>query len=190
MNDKFLSITFNILKNIVIILFIVFLVSFVFFIQLYSSYDKNIFSVKLNETEMKCYYSEKYNIAFLNVANSQGYNSVENEINEIELKNIIKLEINEYEEYYNNGYKKNNNFNWFFNDNMKYQKTDNNINRVVIYRMNKVLYDGVPLENYSNIINEKGRYYFHVYSKRKVGFLRAIKTHISFNVIVGGGNYA
>ena len=49
--------------------------------------------------------------------------------------------------------------------------------------------DGDYISDLSNIINEKGRYYIHIYSVRKDGLLTSVKTHISFNVIVGGGNH-
>ena len=52
-----------------------------------------------------------------------------------------------------------------------------------------MLYDGDYISDLSSIINEKGRYYIHIYSIRKDGLLTSVKTHISFNVIVGGGNH-
>lgn len=189
MSDEFLKNTFNLFKYIVIFSIVEFVCLFLFLTKFFSSYDKNVFEIVMNQKDIKCYYEEKYNLGFFEIASSEGYNSVDTEINELELEEIIKLSINEYEEFYNNGYKKNDNFNWFFHDNMKYVQVKNNVKRVVIYRMNNVIYDGVPLENYYDIVGSKGRYYFHIYSERKLNLISTVKTHISFNVIIGGGNH-
>ena len=55
--------------------------------------------------------------------------------------------------------------------------------------MNKVIYDGKYISDLSPYINEAGRYYIHIYSTRKDGLFTSVKTHISFNVIVGGGKF-
>ncbi len=189
MNDVFLP---NLIKTIKITLIssiIFFLFIYIFLIKFYSSYDKNIFQIKFNDIDMNCYYSEQYNNMFIVSASSSGYNSVEKNVNEVELKDDMSLVIDEYEVYYKNNYKKNNNFNWFFDANLIYNKTNNNVINIKIYRMNKKIYDGTLLDNYNEIIDEPGRYYFHIYNKRKINILSSVNTHISFNVIIGGGNY-
>lgn len=175
-------------KILIIILVIEFLITFIFLTNLYSIYDKNIFEIKLNNSIMNCYYSEKYTNGLFIKAGSSGYNSTETRINEIQLIEPIKLEINEYEVYYKNGYRKTNNSGWFKDDKLNYSLVENSKLKLVIKRKNKVLYDGDYISDLSDIINEKGRYYIHIYSTRKEGLLISVKTHISFNVIVGGGN--
>ena len=54
--------------------------------------------------------------------------------------------------------------------------------------MDKTNYKGDYINDLSKYINEKGRYYIHIYSTRKDSLFVSVKTHISFNVIVGGGN--
>lgn len=175
-------------KILLIILIIEFIIFFSFLTTKYSSYNKNLFEVSLNNQMMKCYYSEKYSDNFLLRASSEGYNSIDNEINEIDLDNDIYLDVDEYEIYYKNKTRKKDNNNWHRNKDLTYIEVNNKITRIQIKRMNKIIYDGNYIENLSQYINEKGRYYIHIYSLRKDSFLSSIKTHISFNVIVGGGN--
>ncbi|MBO5004122.1 MAG: hypothetical protein J6D03_02505 [Clostridia bacterium] len=176
-------------KILFIILIVEFLAIFIFFTALFSSYDKNLFEIKLNNTIMNCYYSEDYSNGLLVNAGSSGYNSTENRINEIQLSNSIKLDVNEYEVYYKNGYRKADTNGWLREDELNYSLVKNSKLKLVIKRNNKVLYDDDYISDLSSIINEKGRYYIHIYSVRKEGLLTSIKTHISFNVIVGGGNH-
>lgn len=89
---------------------------FIFFTAMHSSYDKNLFEVKINGFDMNCYYSEKYTNGILIHAGNSGYNSVENRINEIQLSSSIKLNINEYEVYYKNGYRKADTNGWLKKD--------------------------------------------------------------------------
>ena len=176
-------------KVLFIFLIIEFLFLLIFFTALYSGYDKNLFEIKLNNTLMNCYYSEEYTNGLLINAGTSGYNSVENRINEIQLNNPIKLDVNEYEVYYKNGYRKADTNGWLKEDNLNYSLVKNSKLKLIIKRKNKLLYDGDYISDLSNIINEKGRYYIHIYSVRKDGLLTSVKTHISFNVIVGGGNH-
>ena len=178
----------NIFKYFIIGLIIEFLVIFCFFTALYSSYDKNVFEIKINGNLMKCYYSEKYKSAFILGATSSGYNSLETEINRVELSDNIKLEVNEYEVYYKNGTRKENTNGWSKDDDLDYRKVKPQDISIQIKRMNKVLYDGKIISNLSEYINESGRYYIHIYSTRKNNFFTSIKTHISFNVIIRGDN--
>ncbi len=171
-----------------IILLIEFIFLFSFFKLQFSNYDKNLFEVKLNGIEMNCFYNEKYNNGLLIKAGTGGYNSVENRVNEIELDDNINLIVNEYEVYYKSGNRKQDTTGWLKSDNYNYKKVNNSNVKLKITRMNKTLYDGPYINDLSNIINEKGRYYIHIYSKRKDGIFININTHISFNVVVGGGN--
>ena len=176
------------IKYLFIALTIEFVIVFTFFTALYSNYDKNLFEIELNGQKMNCYYSEKYNNGFLTNASSSGYNNTENRVNEIDLTTNTLLDIKEYEVYYKNGTRKKDTNNWLKEDNLDYKKvTDSNI-QIEIKRMNKVLYKGKYINNLNEYINEKGRYYIHIYSTRKENLFTSIKTHISFNVIVGGGN--
>ena len=176
-------------KVLFIILIVEFLFILIFFTALYSGYDKNLFEIKLNNTLMNCYYSEEYTNGIIINAGTSGYNSVENRINEIQLNNPIKLDVNEYEVYYKNGYRKADTNGWLKEDNLNYSSVKNSKLKLIIKRKNKLLYDGDYISDLSNVINEKGRYYIHIYSVRKDGLLTSVKTHISFNVIVGGGNH-
>ena len=177
------------MKYVLIISVIEFIILFSFFTALYSGYDKNLFEIKLNNTFMKCYYTEKYSNTLLINASSRGYNQVENLINKIDLNDKIILDINEYEVYYKSGRRKEDTNNWLRDSGLNYKKvTDSEIN-IEIKRKNKVIYEGEYIKDISKYINEKGRYYIHIYSKRKDNILSSVKTHISFNVIVGGGNY-
>lgn len=179
----------KIFKNLFIVIVIELIIIFSFFITYSSNYDKNVFEIKLNDNLMKCYYSEKYNNWFLINANSNGYNSVENQINEIYLEDKIILEVNEYEVYYKSGNRKGNTSAWYKSDDYVYKLVNDSNVQIQIKRMNKILYDGDFISNLSQYINEAGRYYIHIYSTRKDGLFNYVKTHISFNVIVGGGNY-
>lgn len=176
----------KIFKTLFIVLAIEFILIFSFFITYTSNYDKNVFEIKLNGTLMKCYYSEKYNNGFLLNAGSGGYNSVENQINKIDLDDEMLLEVNEYEVYYKNGNRKGNSSAWYKSDDYKYKLIQDSDIKIQIKRMDKTLYDGDFIVNLNEYINEKGRYYIHIYSTRKDGLLISVKTHISFNVIVGG----
>ncbi len=175
------------------IVFILVIFEIIFFLPflsaLFSSYNKNLFEIKVNNELMNCYYTEKYNNTFLINASSRGYNSVENLINKIDLKDFIILDISEYEVYYKSGRRKEDTNNWLRESSLNYKKVINSEINIEIKRKNKVLYKGKYIKDISKYIKEKGRYYIHIYSKRKDNILSSVKTHISFNVIVGGGNY-
>lgn len=183
-----LSEIFHSLKYLFLILIIALVGSLSFFTLKYSGYDKNVFEVNINGTSMNCFYTEKYNSAFLVQAQTSSLNDIEPAINNIKLDNAMNLEVNEYEVYYKNGMRKEDTNGWHKEDDLNYVQVNNDI-KIEIKRMNKVLYDGEYIEDLSKYINEKGRYYIHIYSTRNVGLFTSVKTHISFNVIVGGGNY-
>lgn len=186
MNDELIMII-KPFKYLLIITIIEILVCFTFFTNLYSNYDKNLFEISLNGKLMNCYYTEKYNKDFFIHASSEGYNSVENRINKIEMSNKIQLNVDEYEVYYKSGGRKANTNGWLRQDNLEYKKVNSQDKNIQIKRMNKIIYDGKYISNLSSYINEEGRYYIHIYSTRKDGLFTSVKTHISFNVIVGGG---
>lgn len=183
-----LSMIFNSFKYLFLILIIALAVAISFFTLKYSGYDKNMFEVSINDIPMNCFYSEKYNNAFLIRGETSSLNDVEPAINSIELKKSMNLKVDEYEVYYENGMRKEDTNGWHREDNLNYVKVNNDI-RMKIKRMNKVLYDGKYISDLSKYISENGRYYIHIYSTRQDGLFISIKTHISFNVIVGGGNY-
>lgn len=171
-------------------LFVEFLIVLSFFTALYSSYDKNLFEVKLNGILMNCYYTEKYTNGFLVNAGVESYNSVENRTNEIELTDKMNLKVDEYEVYYKSGMRKSDTNGWLREDDLNYKLVTNSKLKLEIKRKNKIIYNGNYISDLSNIINENGRYFIHIYSTRKDGLLTSVKTHISFNVLVGGGNRA
>lgn len=139
---------------------------------------------------MNCYYTEKYTDGFLVNAGVESYNSVENRTNEIELSDKMNLKVNEYEVYYKSGMRKSNKNGWLREDDLNYKLVTNSKLKLEIKRKNKIIYNGNYISDLSNIINENGRYFIHIYSTRKDGLLTSVKTHISFNVLVGGGNRA
>ena len=173
------------------LILLIFFLSFLSFFTAYSSYyNQNIFTISLNGKEMNCYYTEKYNNSFLVRARKEGYNSVSNRLNEIPLEDIMELNVLEQEVYYKNGNRKLDVVNWKKDAQLEYKTVDTSKIQLEIKRMNKVLYKGNFKKDISKYINEKGRYYIHIYVTRKDGFFTTIKTHISFNVVVGGGNRA
>ena len=175
-------------KILLVLLMIEFVILIVFFTMLYSSYDKNLFVITLNNVEMSCYYSEKYTNGFLINASSSGYNSVENRVNTIDLNDNMILNVKEYETYYKSGKRKVEVSGWYKDDSLIYKQVEGSDLKLKVKRKNEIIYDGEYTSNLSTIIKEKGRYFIHIYSTRKNGFLSSVKTHISFNVIVGGGN--
>lgn len=188
MNDALKNI-FIPFKIIFIIMIIEIILCFSFFTSLFSAYDKNLFEISLNGKLMKCYYSEEYKNSFFIQASTESYNSVDNMINKIELSDNIKLEVNEYEVYYKSGNRKSDTNGWLRQDNLDYKKINSQDKSIQIKRMNKVIYDGKYISDLSPYVNEEGRYYIHIYSTRKDGLFTYVKTHISFNVIVGGGKF-
>lgn len=175
-------------KIIFIFAIVEFVILFSFFTTLYSSYDKNLFVINMNDIDMSCYYSEKYTNGILVNATSSGYNSVENRVNMIDLNDNMILNIEEFEVYYANGHRKPSVDGWYKDESFKYKKVNDSDMKLQIKRKNKIIYEGPYIKNLSSIINEKGRYFIHVYVTRENNFISSVKTHISFNVVVGGGN--
>lgn len=163
-------------------------VLFSFFTSLYSAYDKNLFVINMNNIDMSCYYTEKYTNGILINASSSGYNSVENRVNMIDLSDNMILNIEEFEVYYASGYRKPTTDGWYKNKSLRYKEVNDSNMKLQIKRKNEIIYEGPYIKNLSSIINEKGRYFIHIYVTRKNNFISSVKTHISFNVVVGGGN--
>lgn len=162
---------------------------FSFFTAYYAKYDKNLFEVKINDKLVKCYYSEKYSNGFIINTGTSDYNEVENNINKIEFNNKVYLDLDEYELYYKNGNRASAISSWNKNENLNYKKVKGTTIKLQIKRKNTILYDGDYIKDVSKYINEKGRYFIHIYSTRNENLLTNIETHISFNFIFGGGNY-
>lgn len=174
-------------KFIFIIIIIESMICLAFGISYTGNYDKNVFEIIINNKKMSCYYTEKYKNGFITTT-SDGYNDVDELVNKIEFSDNIYLSINEYEVYYKNGHRRPDNTGWYINKNdFEYKKVNNDL-MIEIKRNNKVLYNGKYINNLNEYINERGRYYFHIYSKRKDNLFIGVNTHISFNVIVGGDN--
>lgn len=186
--DQQLKSIFTPFKKLFIINTIVFILVFLLFLNLTSSYDKDLFKVEINGIQMKCYYEERFKIAGISVAGTGSYNSVLNSKNSIDLENSMNLNIKEFEVYYKSGNRKGNIIGWYINRELTYKEVSNPI-RIEIKRMNELIYDGEYIQDISKYMNEKGRYYIHVYVNRKVSIIRNVVTHISFNVIVGDGNH-
>lgn|GEM_PF-3163341 len=169
---------------------IIFILMFSFLSNMYSYYDKNSFKIELNKIPMKCYYDEKYNNTFLLKAGTNSYNNLDNEINRVDLKQSMILNINEYEVYYKNGMRDSDTTGWYFGEEYNYKEIFNSKIKIKIKRKNKVIYEGEYIKDLNKYIYEKGRYFIHIYVTRKAGPLSSVRTHITFNVIVGGGNHA
>ena len=82
--DSELTSIFKPFKFVFILLLLELFFLFTFFTNLFSSYDKNLFEVKLNNHLMNCYYSEKFNNAFFIRAGTSGYNQVLPRVNNVE----------------------------------------------------------------------------------------------------------
>ena len=95
------------------------------------------------------------------------------------------LQINEYEVYNKAGRRVSADDYWAKLNDFTYKKVDYSKIKLEIKRMDKVLYSGDYIADISNYLNENGRYYIHIYMNRKDGWFSGVKTHFSFNVIVG-----
>lgn len=175
-------------KNLFLVIFILFILVILFTNYVTNRYNQNAFEVYLNGQEIRFFYTENYNNFFLTLSNTAGYNYdiVKNQPNSVDLTSKMELIINEYEVYNPNGIRRP--YNNIYIDNWTYKKTDNTNIKLEIKRMDKIIYNGGFISDLSPYINEKGRYYIHIYSTRKDVLFTSVKTHISFNVIVGGGN--
>lgn len=181
--------TWKPIKHLFIILFIEGLILIPFFTAYSADYPENAIFVKLNGKKVEYYYTEKYNSAYFLRSGKEGSTDIGYGINEIDLRDSIVLDISEYEAYYKTSklradiYCKECRGKEF-----NYKKVTNSKVNIEIKRKNKTIYKGKYIKNLNKYIHEAGRYYFHIYSTRKDNFYTSVKTHISFYVIVGGGN--
>lgn len=176
-------------KHLFIILLIEAIIIIPFFTAYCADYDENSIFVKLNGKLMDYYYTEKYNSANFLKTGNEAVTSLDYNVNEIDLEDSMILDISEYEAWYKTSklrasvYCKE-----CWDENYNYKKVTNSKINIEIKRKNKTIYKGKYIRNLNKYIYEPGRYYFHIYSTRKDNFYTSVKTHISFNVIVGGGN--
>lgn len=159
-----------------------------------NKYYSNTFKITVNNQDIYVQYYERYKrglipLIFGTFNSKELSNDVTPIVNNVEFTKPFKLSIKEYEVYWkkheDRAYK---NPTWNFYDNFKYKETFSKAN-IVIKRKNKVLYNGKYIEDISDYVNEKGRYFFNVTVTRKDNFYSTVITHISFNIIVGGGQY-
>ena len=168
------------IRNIILLILIIILL----ILNFESSYKKDAFKVTINNYDLKCHYRELYQNAFLVKNGWEASNSVDRNINTIHLSNQMLLNVKEYEAFSNSGFQVDVD-DWWFNNSYKYKEIKVNIEKLIIKRKNNILYEGEYIENVSPYLKENGRYFIHIYSKKKINFFVSIKTHISFNVIVG-----
>ena len=173
-------------KKFCLIIFIIIILIMFFSTYVTNRYNQNKFEVYLNNKEMRYYYHEDYSNFFLVLASIGGHVLVFTQPNSIDLTNKIELTLNEYEVYNKQGLRRSYDYG-NIDPNWEYKKVNNNL-KLEIKRMDKTIYKGDYINDLSKYINEKGRYYIHIYSTRKDSLFVSVKTHISFNVIVGGGN--
>ncbi len=183
---------FKPLRNLLIIVIVIF--SLLLF-NFSNKYYSNTFKVTINNNDIYVQYYEKYKrgiIPFvMGTVNSQhSSNDVTPIVNNISYSEPFKLSIKEYEVYWNK-YKNRSfeNKSWNFHDKYNYREVTSSDIHLVIKRKNNILYNGKYVEDISKYVNEKGRYFFNVEITRKDNFYSTLKTYMSFNVIVGGGQY-
>ncbi len=193
MNDE-LSAIFMPFKKIVFFCFAEVLVLFCIMTMYQGSYNKTIKLVKLNGANVYLYATERYRNYILPIwttseVNTYGTGEHDYDRNEINSLSNIKLTVDEYEEYYN-GIRINHNLpNDISDKNIDYKKVERSQMRLKISRKNKTIYDGQFIEDITDYIASKGRYFIHIYLTRKDNFYSIVQTDISFNVVVDGGNY-
>lgn len=145
----------------------------------------NKFIIKINDTNMLSRIDvEHRDILF--VQHDGSFRTDETNIfeNKLELNNKIELSVLEYEVYNRYGNRKN--YQGSCN-NCTYESVNIGTKTMMVQRLGKIIYEGEYESNLSNIITEKGRYYFHIYTKTKKGFLPTsyIKSDIHFTVLIG-----
>ncbi len=180
-----LSEVFYPFKRILIISLIVLFILLSYIILRNGIYDQNLFEIKLNDELIVGNYKENIKRNFLINFDREGYNYNNKTINRVSLEDEMMLTINEYEVYNEAGRRVSADDYWVKLEDFTYKKVDNSKVELEIKRMNKVLYSGEYITDISNYLNENGRYYIHIYVSRKDGWFSGVRTHFSFNVIVG-----
>ena len=122
-------------------------------------YNQNLFEIKLNDMLIVGNYKENISSNLFVHFNDEGDN-----------KAGRRVSADDY---------------WVKLDDYIYEKVDYSKIELEIKRTDKILYSGDYIADISNYLNENGRYYIHIYVNRKDGWFSGVKTHFSFNVIVG-----
>lgn len=182
-----LSEIFYPLKRILIIVLIILFILLSYMILRHGIYNQNLFEIKLNNELIVGNYKENISSNLLIHFNDEGDNYTNKSINKIDLSDKMILQINEYEVYNEVGRRIPADDYWARLDDFTYEKVDYSEIDLEIKRLDKVLYSGDYITDISNYLNENGRYYIHIYINRKDGWFSGVKTHFSFNVIVGDG---
>lgn len=149
---------FGIIKYLILVVFIILTFTI---LLLNVNYDRNKFLVYINDTEIFAYlFDIETNLIF---KNTQDFYATSNyKINEINKSPKYILSIIEKDK----------------KDNIVNSK----ITKLKIIKNEETIYDGEYMEDITNIISEKGRYYVHVYSNSQRDYKYIyITTHISFN---------
>ena len=148
-------------------------------------YNQNLFEIKLNDMLVVGNYKENISSNLFVHFNDEGDNYTDKSINKVILSDQMILQIDEYEVYNKAGRRVSADDYWVKLDDYIYEKVDYSKIELEIKRTDKILYSGDYIADISNYLNENGRYYIHIYVNRKDGWFSGVKTHFSFNVIVG-----
>lgn len=175
-------------KRILIICLIVLFILLSYVILRNGFYDQNLFEIKLNDVLMVGNYTEKISNNILIKFDREGNNYTNKSVNRVSLQDNMLLQINEYEVYNEHDRRVPGDDYWVKLDDFIYKEVNYSKIRLEIKKSNQILYNGNYIENITPYINETGRYYIHIYINRKDGWFSGVKTHFSFNVIVGDQN--
>lgn len=183
----------DVLKKAFIFYFCECLVLFFLMAGYTANYDKLATSIYLNGTEVNYYGSESYRNYIFPIRIVSHFDGVHPKT-DLELSDKYIINLTECEVYYkSSGLRKNNNFGTNCGEKndpeLDFKIVNESDFTMQIYRKNKLIYDGEFISDVTDYISEQGRYYFHIYGKRKAGIISNVKSHLAFNVIVGGGNY-
>ncbi len=184
MNTRLLDIFYP-LKWILIIFLVILFILLSYVILRNGIYDQNLFEIELNNEIMAGNYTENISSNLLVHFSDEGDNYSNKSLNKVALNDKMILKINEYEVYNNAGRRVSADDYWVKLEGFTYKRVDYSKIKLEIKRMNKILYSGDYITDISNYLNEKGRYYIHIYINRKDSWFSGVKTHFSFNVIVG-----
>jgi hypothetical protein len=184
---------FSFFKSIFIFILIEVIVLASFMAMAQGSYDKTMKVVKINNEGISLFSTESYRdfifpIYAMSEVDTYGIFGKGYGRNELSSSSKIILTVDEYEVYYR-GIRINYNLPiGTIDKSLDFKKVDYSKMQLKIQRKNKVIYDGEFKKNITEYVSEKGRYFIHIYVNRKNDFHSTIKTHISFNIIVDGGN--
>lgn len=158
-----------------------------------ANYDKLATTIYINGTEINYYGNDSYRNYIFPIRIVNHIDSMHPKT-DLELSNKYIIKLTECEVYYeSSGLRKNNNLGnncGEKNDHeLKFKIVDESSFTMKIYRKNKLIYDGEFVSDVTDYISEKGRYYFHIYGKRRAGIISNVESHFAFNVVIGGGNY-